>query len=143
MRIIETSQSVILKSFAHFIIQILILLSILLLLRGHNYPGGGFIGALFASTGVALWKLAYGSEPHFLVSKNSIILFSGILCLVASMLVATFAQKPILTGIWFKLEVLSSTIKIGTPLIFDVGVYLSVLGSITYLLQCLEDVRHE
>ena len=52
--------SVILRSATSLLIAVLLLFSVFLLLRGHDLPGGGFIGGLLAASAVALYAIAYG-----------------------------------------------------------------------------------
>jgi len=44
------------------LLPLLLMFSVFLLLRGHNEPGGGFVGGLMAATGFALFSIAFGSE---------------------------------------------------------------------------------
>ncbi len=130
--------SVIVKMFCYFILQVCLLLSVLFLLRGHDYPGGGFIGALIACTGIAFYNLAYKRPPKFIRKKYFLLINTGIGCLLASILMPIFLQKSILTGLWIKLHFLGHTTKLGTPLLFDTGIYLSILGGLSLIITHLE-----
>ena len=129
--------SIILKNFCYFILQIMLLLSILFLIRGHNYPGGGFIAALIATTGIGFHMLTYDHPPTFIMDKNIILISFGIVCLLASILIALFFQKNLLTGIWWTGYLLGHRIKLGTPLLFDIGIYLSILGGLLSIMTAL------
>ena len=50
--------SLLLRTAARFLVTLLLLFSIFLLLRGHNEPGGGFVGGLVAAGAFALYGLA-------------------------------------------------------------------------------------
>ena len=54
--------SLILQIAARNLLPILVIYSILILLRGHNAPGGGFIGGLLAAAGFILYAIAFGVE---------------------------------------------------------------------------------
>ena len=52
--------SIILRTATRFMLPLLILFSIVVLLRGHNQPGGGFVGGLLATSAFALYAMAFG-----------------------------------------------------------------------------------
>ena len=130
--------SLILQWGARYLHPILLLISVLVLYRGHNAPGGGFIGGLLAASAYVLYGIALGLkqareklkiEPLLLVSVGLILaLFSGI--------ISMFTKQAFLTGLW--IEVFS--VKLGTPLLFDLGVYFVVIGiSLTILFTLMEE----
>lgn len=122
-------RSLILSAAVRILLPLLLLFSLFLLLRGHNEPGGGFVGGLVAASGFTLYALAHGAssarfrmriDPHTLVA-------AGLLTAQASGFLALFAGLPFMTGLWYgeRLPVIG---KAGTPFLFDIGVYLVVLG---------------
>ncbi|MDF5388018.1 MnhB domain-containing protein, partial [Vibrio parahaemolyticus] len=124
-------QSLIFATTAHIVSALMLVFSVYLLLRGHNEPGGGFIGALIAVIGLSL--LMFAESPKYVRSrlyfKPFLIALSGIaLSLVSGALSFAF-DKPFLTGLWWK-----DVIPLGTPLVFDVGVYLAVIGGVMGML---------
>jgi multicomponent Na+:H+ antiporter subunit B len=104
-------------------------LSVFLLLRGHNLPGGGFAGGLVAASAFVLHALAtdFASARRMLWLDPRTIMGLGLLVATVSGLLAFFQGKPFLTGLWDKTP-LPVVGKLGTPLMFDSGVYLLVLG---------------
>ena len=54
-------KSVILRVGTHYLVGLLLLFSIYMLLRGHNEPGGGFIGGLIGATGFVLYAIGCGT----------------------------------------------------------------------------------
>ena len=123
-------QTTILKAASNFLLPVLLLFSIFILLRGHYLPGGGFIGGLIASSAFVLDAFANG-----LVNTKSMLKFHpGFLMplgLTFSFLAAIspfFVGKPLMHALWMKghIPVIG---KLGTPLIFDIGVYLVVIGA--------------
>ena len=121
--------SLILSTATRFLLPLLLLFSIFLLLRGHNEPGGGFVGGLVAATAFVLYALAYGVEmaQRVLYVHPRILIGTGLLAAAGSGLFAVVNQQPFLTGLWSEHEV-PVLGKVGTPLLFDVGVYLVVVG---------------
>lgn len=124
-------QSLIFATTAHIVAALMLVFSVYLLLRGHNEPGGGFIGALIAVIGFSL--LMFAESPKYVRArlhfKPLLIALSGIaLSLISGGLSFAF-DKPFLTGLWWK-----DLIPLGTPLVFDVGVYLAVIGGVMGML---------
>jgi multicomponent Na+:H+ antiporter subunit B len=121
--------SLILSTATRYLTPLLLLFSAFLLMRGHNEPGGGFIGGLVASAAFALYTIAHGVqmaqralrvEPRTLIGIGLLIsLISGILGLLIN--------KPFLTATWSEQEI-PVIGKAGTPLLFDIGVYILVIG---------------
>ena len=130
-------QSVILKTATRLMVGMILVFAVYLLLRGHHEPGGGFIAALVASTGFALFAIAEGPGKVRLAIRlrPAIIALSGLSLSIIAGLPAVFGSRPFLTGIWWNMESLS----MGTPLIFDIGVFLAVLGAILAILLTLEE----
>jgi len=123
--------SILLYHWSHVLKAVMLLLSLLLLLRGHNEPGGGFVGGLLVATAFILHALAQNvatARRAVPVSPKTLIA-SGLVTALASGLVGVAMGKPYLTGEWgtFVLP-LTGKITLGTPLLFDVGVYLVVAG---------------
>lgn len=128
--------SLILKSAAHLVSGLMVIFSIYLVLRGHHEPGGGFIGALVAVIAFGLLMLA--ESPAYVRERlqfppESIAMTGICLAIVAGLFSAPFGL-PFLKGLWWK-EIL----PLGTPLLFDLGVYFSVLGGILSALLGLEE----
>lgn len=131
--------SVFLQTITRFLVKIMLLLSVLLVLRGHNHPGGGFIGALVATSAIALYTLAFGLKVTGFDRWAPKIIALGLLCLLISLVLPLCFGQPALTGLWIKFFILGETVKVGTPLVFDFGIYFLILGSLSWLIAELED----
>jgi multisubunit Na+/H+ antiporter MnhB subunit len=135
-------RSLILKTATRLIVGLILIFSIYLLLRGHNAPGGGFSAALVAGTGFALFAIADGPAAVRQAIRTSPqkIAMGGIgLALIAGFL-AQMTGQPFLTGLWWIWQNgRTSALAIGTPLLFDLGVFFTVLGTILTLLLALEE----
>jgi len=107
-------------------------------MRGHNLPGGGFTGGLVASAGFALYAIAFGIKSTRQIMRISpdTFMYSGLMTAGLSGMIAIFSGKPFMTGLWFAIEI-PVLQKIGTPVIFDIGVYLVVLGMTTKIIFSL------
>lgn len=133
--------SLILRSATRLLIAVLLLFSVFLLLRGHDLPGGGFIGGLVAASAIALYAIAYGYELAFslLRIRSRALIGVGLSFSVIAGLLAAFAGEPFLTGLWWIETIGPLTIKLSTPLLFDIGVYLVVVGVVLRMLFSLEE----
>ncbi len=124
--------SLLLRTATRFLITLLFLFSVFLLLRGHNEPGGGFVAGLVAATAVALYATAYDIDAarRLLRFEPGLIAGGGLLVALASGLPGLFAGGGFLTGQWYDLRLgPSGTVSVGTPLLFDIGVFMVVLGA--------------
>lgn len=133
--------TVIFRTAAPYLASLMVLFSIFVLLRGHNEPGGGFIGGLIAASAFAIYGIAYGVSPvrHAIYYHPMAIAGFGLLLAALAGVASLFAEVPFLTGLWTSFELLGLTIDISTPLFFDIGVYLVVVGSFTSIALALEE----
>lgn len=128
-RMIKQRVSIVLSTVSNFVLPLLIVFSIFLLFRGHNVPGGGFVGGLVAAASFTLHAIANGvsSARSKLAVDPRVIAGLGLATMVASGLIALFQGRPFMTGLWSESTVIVIG-KLGTPLLFDLGVYLLVSG---------------
>lgn len=121
--------SLILSTATRYMLPLLLLFSIFLLLRGHNEPGGGFVGGLIAAAAFALYAFAFDVQNarRALRVEPRVLIGIGLLTAVGSGMFSLFRSLPFMTGQWSEqpIPVLG---KVGTPVLFDVGVYLVVVG---------------
>ena len=108
--------------------------SLIVLLRGHNAPGGGFIAALIAASAVVTFGMARGTVEARRVLRLDpmVICGSGIVICIASGLLSLTMGVPFLTGIWLPAGIF------GTPGLFDIGIYLTVFGGVSSIALALE-----
>ncbi len=140
-------RSLILTTATRYLLPLMLLFSVFILLRGHNDPGGGFIGGLVASAAFALYGFAYGMpEARRVLTFDPLMLIGvGLLIAVTSGLLAPILiQEPFLTAIWGK-TVYPAVGKLGTPLFFDLGVYITVIGVMMLIILTVaeEDMAEE
>lgn len=125
-------ESTALRLAAKYLKPLLVILSLIVLYRGHNIPGGGFIGGLLAATGYIIYMMAYGAKPT--VEKMWIKPFGlmalGLLLAVMSGFIGSALGDPFMTGQWISI----AGIKLGTPTLFDVGVYFTVIATMLVIM---------
>lgn len=134
-------RTIILSSVLRVLIPLFMVFAIFMLFRGHDRPGGGFIAGLIAAIPFMVNAMAFGAQhtqdqfgikPLFMVPVGLLLsAISGIFALVL--------DKAFLTGLWsaYKIPFIG---KVGTPTLFDIGVFLIVSGVV---LQITFMVIHE
>jgi multicomponent Na+:H+ antiporter subunit B len=134
--------SLILSSASRLLVPLMLVFSLFLLLRGHSEPGGGFVGGLVATAAFGLEMIARDVESArrlLRVDPRSITAF-GLLVAAAAGLAGLVADEPFLTGQWVEISLpLLGKIDIGTPLLFDVGVFFVVVGVTATIILALAE----
>lgn len=137
--------STILKTATRVLLPIFLIASILILWRGHNQPGGGFIGGLMAVIGVALYAIAASIEEARRSLRVDPLVLAGIglACSVLGGLWGSAAGGAFLQGVWPFYEYVpgegTKGLPVGSVLLFDTGVYLTVLGAVCAIIFSLEE----
>ena len=125
--------SLILRTASGVLQPVMLLYSIFLLVAGHNEPGGGFAGGLVAASAFALHALAHDTQAtrRALRVHPRTLIGAGLLAAVLSGVPGVIAGGVFLTGLWVAVPLAGGgSVALGTPLLFDVGVYLLVLGMV-------------
>lgn len=123
--------SLILRTTLKLVLPLLMFFSVFLLVQGHHDPGGGFTGGLVAAAAFALHSIAHGPEKTrtLLRADPRLILATGLAVSALSGLPSLFAGREYLTGLWGAVRLGGlGRLELGTPLLFDFGVYLLVFG---------------
>lgn len=134
-------RSVIFSTVVRFLLPLLMVFSLFLFIRGHNEPGGGFIGGLVGAAAFILYSIAYGVP----LAKKAVpikprLLIAWGLALAALSGVLGILNKPFLTGIWATLYIPDvMDLKVGTPLLFDIGVFMVVVGGLLLIVLTLQE----
>ncbi len=136
--------SLILSAAARLILPLMLLFSVFLLLRGHNEPGGGFVGGLVAAAAFALYSIAYGvGRAREALRIGTLQLIGvGLLIAVLSALLPLFINLPFFTALWTEIEV-PVIGKVNTVLAFDAGVYVVVVGVTLTIIFAMAEADEE
>ena len=126
--------SVILRTATRVLMPLMLLFALFMLLRGHNEPGGGFVAGLVVAAAYALQAFAFGvpAARRALLVDPERLLGIGILVALGTGLAAVVSGRPFLTSLWWG--------GLGSPLFFDLGVFLVVIGvALTMTFTLAED----
>lgn len=138
-------RSLILSTGTTIILPLLLLFSLFLLLRGHNEPGGGFIGGLVAAAAIALKLFAddYSSAKALLRVHPLQLVGIGLALAALSSLPSLLVGDNFFTAQWWTLPLpIFGDLKLSTPLIFDIGVFLGVIGTVLTVIFTLVEAEH-
>lgn len=133
--------SVILKTATRLLFPLLLVFSVFLFFRGHNEPGGGFIGGLVGAAAFVLFAIVFGTKltRELLRLDPRVMVGWGLLFGLISGLPAMVYGSAFFTGQWAFPVINDVELHLGTPLIFDIGVYLVVVGFTLAVIFSLEE----
>lgn len=132
-------KTLVLSTAINLIIPLFVAFALFMFFRGHDLPGGGFIAGLIASIPFMVHAMACGYESTIRTYrlKPRLVAVCGLITACFSGMLGVFAGKPFMTALWIE-EKAPLIGKIGTPILFDLGVFLIVWGvvlQITFLLS--------
>ncbi|MEQ3652179.1 MAG: monovalent cation/H+ antiporter subunit A [Glaciecola sp.] len=130
----------ILTMISQSLLPLALLVSFYIFLRGHNMPGGGFIAGLITSVAIIQQYIAHGVEwvkPRIKVDYQTLISL-GVLIAALTGVGSWFFDRPFMTT-WFDYFDIPfiGEIELASALIFDLGVYLTVVGATLLILANL------
>ncbi|MDX1764335.1 MAG: MnhB domain-containing protein [bacterium] len=127
-----TPRALIAEIFMVILYPILLGASLWVLYRGHNAPGGGFIGGLMAVAASAAYALVFDTDAALrrMLLKPLTLAACGVLLSLVSGLFAFVQGMPFLSHQWITLAPFGLALPVSTVMLFDLGVYLAVWGAI-------------
>lgn len=133
--------SLILRTATRLLMPLLLLFALFLLLRGHHEPGGGFVGGLVVAAAFVLHTISAGvpASRRALLIHPSTLLSVGLLVALASAVPALIVGRPFMSALWMEVGTGTEAWAIGTPLLFDVGVFLAVIGVVLTIVFTLAE----
>lgn len=134
---------------ASWVLPLALVVSLYIFLRGHNLPGGGFIAGLITSLALLIQYIALGQDQaeQLLKAKSGrlyeIWISIGLIIAGLSGIGAWFWGRPFLTSahIYITPPVLGQ-IHLASAALFDLGVYITVVGATMLMISVLGDSRH-
>lgn len=138
-------QTLIFRTAAPYLTGLMLMFSVFVLLRGHNDPGGGFIGGLIATAAFAIHGIAFGvpTVRRALYFHPMAIAGFGLFAAAIAGLPSLGFGVPFLTGLWSSPQIFGVSVDLSTVMLFDIGVYLVVVGSFSSIALALEDREHD
>ncbi|AOA59365.1 monovalent cation/H+ antiporter subunit A [Acinetobacter larvae] len=138
-----------LRMTASWILPLALVVSFYIFLRGHNYPGGGFIAGLITAMALVIQFMAIGQDhaESILKAKSGRRYESWIgtgLCIAGlSGMASWFWGRPFLTSAHIYVDApLWGKMHLASAAAFDLGVYVTVVGATMLLISVLGDSRH-
>ncbi|MCG6657703.1 monovalent cation/H+ antiporter subunit A [Halomonas campisalis] len=122
---------------AQILLPLALLVSVYIFLRGHNQPGGGFIAGLITSVALILQYMARGHDwtRQRLPLSYAVVAVSGLAIATATGLGSWLFGYPFLTSAFGHFHIpLIGEIELASAMLFDVGVYLAVVGATLMIL---------
>ena len=125
--------TLIFRTLAPLIVAIMLVFSAYVCLRGHNEPGGGFIGGLIAAAALEVLALAIGVKETRTALRVDPVSIAGFGVFLAGLsgLLSLFIGAPFMTSIWWFPMIGGTEVALSTPMFFDIGVYFTVFGALT------------
>lgn len=134
------TRSILFAPVARVLFFVLHVFALYLLLRGHDLPGGGFIGGLVSAISWVMLGLALGWEEAARVLKIDPVRLAAVGLAIAGVT----GWAPMLFGaaffeqyFWHGAVPFLGEIHVGTPLAFDIGVFLVVVGIVVKMIVVL------
>ena len=134
---------------ASWILPVALVVSLYIFLRGHNLPGGGFIAGLVTSLALIIQYIAVGQDKteQLLGAKSGRLyeIWIGIGLTIAGLtgIAAWFWSRPFLTSAHIYVSPpMIGEMHLASAALFDVGVYVTVVGATMLMISVLGDSRH-
>lgn len=125
------------KIIAQMILPLALMVSIYILLRGHNLPGGGFIAGLITASAMILQYMTSGVDwvkERFDYNYQSVVAV-GVMIALFTGLGSWFFGHAFLTSWFTHLDwPVVGEFEFATAMLFDIGVYLTVVGATLMIL---------
>jgi multicomponent Na+:H+ antiporter subunit A len=127
---------------AQLLFHAVLMASLWLLFAGHNQPGGGFVAGLLAGAAIALRYIAGGMTEVRSLSRFRpwTVLGVGLLIAVTTAIAPLLTGSPVLDVATTTVHLpLAGAVKLSSALVFDVGVYITVIGMVLMVFEAFGD----
>jgi multicomponent K+:H+ antiporter subunit A len=134
---------------ASWVLPLALVVSFYIFMRGHNYPGGGFIAGLITAMALIIQYIVLGQDhAEQLLRARSGRLYEiwigwGLTIAGLTGMAAWFWGRPFLTSAHiFVHPPLLGKMHLASAAVFDLGVYITVVGATMLMISVLADSRH-
>jgi multisubunit Na+/H+ antiporter MnhB subunit len=133
--------SLLFRTATRLILPLALLFAAYMSFKGHNEPGGGFIGGLIAAVALMLYSMAHGREAliELLPVHPRVLVATGFFIALLTATVPLIFGYPMLRSFDHYLGLFGQEVHLVTPAVFDIGVMLVVIGVSTGMIQRLGD----
>ncbi len=135
--------SLLFRTATRLILPLALLFAAYMSFKGHNEPGGGFIGGLIAAVALMLYAMAHGREAliDLMPVHPRVLVAVGFLIALATAALPLLWGYPLLRSFGIDAFPLGfgQSIHLVTAAFFDIGVLLVVVGVSTGMIQRLGD----
>lgn len=139
-RVNPANRSILLEVIVRVLFHSIMVVSLYLLFAGHNLPGGGFAGGLVAGMGLVMRYIAGGRYELGAAAPTDAGRLLGIgmsLAVACAVVPLFFGAAPLTSAFWEAEAPILGHVEFVTSTIFDVGVYLVVIGLVLDVLRSL------
>ncbi|MDN3311980.1 Na+/H+ antiporter subunit A [Microbacterium oryzae] len=139
-RMSAQSRSILLEMIVRILFHTIIVVSLYLLFAGHNLPGGGFAGGLVAGMALVMRYVAGGRYELGVAAPGDagqLLGFGMVLAVGTAVVPMLFGLDPLTRGVWEADLPVLGHVEFVTSTIFDIGVYLVVIGLVLDVLRSL------
>lgn len=122
-------KTVVLETLLKPLVPLFMVFALYMFFRGHNSPGGGFIAGLISVIPLMIHSIAFSPQKTVATYKVKpyFMAVGGLFLATLSGMFAFLKEKPFMASLWPDEGILYLG-KIGTPILFDFGVFLVVAG---------------
>ena len=138
----DQGRPLILVTTVRLIYQSIIVLAVYFLFAGHNLPGGGFVGGMIVGAAVSLRYVTGGIDAvqHTFAVRPHLILGAGLVIAAATALVPILLGGSVLEHGYVDVDIpLVGHVKFTSTLVFDIGVFLIVVGLMLMAFEAFGD----
>ncbi len=140
LKLAPENRSILLEVVIRLLFHAIVVVSVFILFAGHNAPGGGFAGGLVAGLALAGRYLAGGRYELGAAAPIDAgkLLGFGLILAAGTATAPLFFGQEALQSSWFEATIpLLGHIEFSTSTVFDIGVYLVVIGMVLDVLRSL------
>lgn len=139
--------SLILRTANGIIFPLTLIFAFYMALKGHNAPGGGFIGGLIAAVGLVLFRMSHGRDAmmRLMPVHPRVLIVTGLTLAAATSVIPLFFGLPLLTSRAPYVNFgVGDPVHLPTAMWFDLGVLLVVVGvSVGMIVRLGEEVEDQ